>query len=118
MCPVWIGWKVKDVDLKRLGRSKLGSRRTYAIYHLLFSPPGNLIHMDLMMVKFRQIGAPCPVDVEAHSIGLGPFYKALPTEGCLQCRGVFDGLLKVHAEVSLRTRFVPGRRDLPICVFE
>ena len=84
MYSVWIGWKAKGIDLEQFGYSRLCSQRTYAIYHFLFSPAGNLLHMDLMMVKFRQIGATCPVPVEAHPIGSSPFCKGVPTEHCLQ----------------------------------
>ena len=115
---VWIGSKVKDINLERFGYSRLGSRRTYDIYHLLFSAAGNPLHMGLRMIEFGHIGVACPVVVEAHPIALGPFCKDAPMEGCLQCRGVFDGLFQVNAEANLRSLLVPDRRDLPICVFE
>ena len=53
MYSAWIGSKAKDIDLEQFGYSRLGNRRAYAIYHLLFSPIGNPFHMDLKMVELR-----------------------------------------------------------------
>ena len=46
MYSVWNGSKVGDIDLKLFGYSRLGSRRTYVIYHLSSSPASNPLHMD------------------------------------------------------------------------
>ena len=54
MSLVWIGSKVKGIDLERLGCSKLSSQRTYTTYHLLFSLAGNPVRRDL-----RMVGAAC-----------------------------------------------------------
>ena len=114
----WIGSKVEDMDLEQFGYSRLGNPRTYGSYHLLFSPVGNPLHMDLRLVQFGQVGAACPVVVEVHPIDSGPFCKGVHMEGCLQCRGVFEGLFQVDAEASLRTLLFPDLRDLHISVFE
>ena len=118
MYSVWIGSKVKDIHPEQFAYSKLVIRRTYAIYHLLLSPAGNTLHMDLGMVKCGQIGAACAVVVEAHSIGLGPFCKGLPGEDCLQYRGEFDGPFQVDVGSSPRTLLRSDRRDVPICVLK
>ena len=118
MYSVWIGMRAMGIDLEQFGYSRLGSGRTYAIYDLLFSPAGNPLHMDLRMVQFGQIGATCPVVIEGHPIGSGPFCKGVRTVDCLQYRGVFGGLSQVDAEVSLGTPLSPDRRDLPIYVSE
>ena len=115
---IWVPFKVKGIHLERFGRSKLGTVRTYATYHSLFSLAGNPLCMGLRWVEFFQIDAACPVDVEVHPIGSGPFYKGVPTEACLGCRGVFEGLFQVNAEALLRTWLVPGRREPPICLFK
>ena len=103
MYSVWIGSKVRDIHPEWFGYSRLGSRRIYAIYHLLFAPAGNPLHMDLSMAATGQISVACPVVVQAHPIGSRPICKDVPTEGCLQCRGVLDGLFKVDAEANLQT---------------
>ena len=77
-CPVWIRSKVRDIDLELFGGSKLGRRFTYATYHVLFSLAGNPLRIDLRMIEFSQTGAACPVDVDAHPIGLGSFCKVYP----------------------------------------
>ena len=41
---------VKDTDLEQFAYSTLGNRRTYAIYHSLSAPAGNLLRMDSRMV--------------------------------------------------------------------
>ena len=43
----------------------------------------------------------------------GPSYKGVPTEGCLRCQGVFDGLFQVNAEAIPRTQLVPRHTDCP-----
>ena len=71
------------------------------------------IHIDLRIVQFGQIGAACPVGVEAHPIDLDPFYKGVRTERCPQCRSVSHGLLQVDAEAIPRTRLVPVVEGCP-----
>ena len=115
---VWIGSKVKDIDLGQFVYSTLGSRRTYAIQRLLSSPAGNTLHLDSRMVEFGQINVTCPAVVEVHPIESGPFCKGVPTVVCFPYGGVFDGVSHVDAEIGLRTPLTPGRRGLPIDVFE
>ena len=91
------------MDLEHCAYSTLKSRRTYAIYHLLFSPAGNPLHMDSRMVEFGQIDVTCPLVVDVHPTDSGPFCKGVPTVDCLPYGGVFDGLSQVDAEVNLRT---------------
>ena len=118
MYSVWIGSKVRDIDLEQFAYSTLGSRHTYTIYHLLFSPAGNPLHMDSRMVQLGQIDVTCPVVVEVHLIDSGLFCKGVPTVDCLLYRGVFDGLSQVDAEANLRTPLSPDRKGLPIYVFQ
>ena len=118
MYSVWIGSKVRDIDSEQFVYSTLGSRRTYTIYHLLFSLAVNQLHMDSRMVKFCQIDVTCRVVVEVRPIDSGPFCKGVPTVDCLPYRGVFDNLSQVNAEVGLQNALSPDRRRLPIYVFE
>ena len=101
MYSVWIGSKVRDIDLEQFACSTFGGRRTYAIYHFPSSPAGNQLYMDSRMVEFGQIDVTFPVVVEVHPIDSSPFCKGVPTVDFLPFGGLFDGFPQVHAEVSL-----------------
>ena len=60
--------------------------------------------MDLKIVEFGQIGAACPVVIEAHPIGSGEFCKGVRTEDCLQYRGLFPAT-SMRGQVSVLRSF-------------